>query len=76
MNKNQKAILCDQCKFWSHSTCNEITKSDYELLVHEDNDVPWYCSLCQILNWADIFPFGLSSKSELLRFNGMIYPLS
>ena len=32
-------IQCDQCKLWSHAFCNGITKSEYELLVHEDDDV-------------------------------------
>ena len=74
MNKNQKAIQCDQCKLWSHASCNGTTKSEYELLVHEDDDVPWFCLPCQILNWADVFPFGLSSKSELLQLNGIDLP--
>ena len=74
MNKNQKAIQCDQCKLWSHASCNGITKSEYELLVHEDDDVPWFCLPCQILNWADVFPFGRSSKSELLQLNGIDLP--
>ena len=26
------------------------------------------------LNWADVFPFGLSSKSELLQLNGIDLP--
>ena len=74
VNKNQKAIQCDQCKLWSHASCNGITKSEYELLVHEDDDVPWFCLPCQILNCADVFPFGLSSKSELLQLNGIDLP--
>ena len=75
MNKSQKAIQCDQCKFWSHVSCNGITKSEYELLVH---DVTWYmyCLPCQILNWARLifFPLDLSSKSELLQVNGIDLP--
>ena len=30
VNKSQKAIQCDQCKLWSHASCNGITKSEYE----------------------------------------------
>ena len=30
VNKNQKAIECDQCNSWSHASCNGISKSEYE----------------------------------------------
>ena len=51
-----------------------MTKSEYELLVHEDDDVPWFCLPCQILNWTDVFPFGLSFESELLQLKGIDLP--
>ena len=57
VNKNQKAIQCDQCNSWSHASCNGISKSEYESLVQEDESIPCYCLPCQILNWANIFPF-------------------
>ena len=30
VNKNQKAIQCSQCQFWSHASCNGIGKSEYK----------------------------------------------
>ena len=42
--------------------------------MQEDDSVPWYCLPCQILNWAEIFPFGLLTKSELLELYGVDLP--
>ena len=74
VNKNQKAIQCDQCNNWSHASCNGISRSEYESLVQEDESIPWYCLPCQILNWANIFPFSFLSTSELLDINGVDLP--
>ena len=59
---------------WSHASCNGISKKEYESFVQEDDSVPWYCLPCQILNWAEIFPFGLLTKSELLELYGVDLP--
>ena len=75
VNKNQKAIQCDQCNSWSHASCNGISKSEYESFVQEDKSIPCYiCSPCQIMNWANIFPFSFLSRSELLHMNGVDLP--
>ena len=74
VNKNQKAIECDQCNNWSHASSNGISKSEYESLVQEDQSILWYCLLCQILNWANILPFSFFSTSELLDMNGVDLP--
>ena len=65
VNANQKGIKCDKCQLWSHASCNGISKSEYGELVEEDDDVPWYCMPCLVLKSAEIFPFGLFSKTEL-----------
>ena len=74
VNNNQKAVQCDQCDLWSHASCNGISKTEYEFLMQGDDSIPWYCLLCQILNWADIFPFGFLTKSELLDLYGVDLP--
>ena len=74
VNKNQKAIQCDQCNSWSHASCNGISKSEYESLVQEDGSISWCCLPCQILNWANIFPFSFLSRSELLDMNEVDLP--
>ena len=33
--------------------------------MEEDDDVPWYCTPCLVSKSAEIFPFGLLSKTEL-----------
>ena len=67
MNKNQKAIACSYCEMWSHASCNGIGKSEYDGLVAEDDDVPWYCLPCLVAQNSEIFPFGLVSKSEMFE---------
>ena len=74
VNKNQKAIKCDKCDLWSHASCNGISKSEYMKLMEEDDDVPWYCIPCLILENAEIYPFGLLSKTELCDLLGVDLP--
>ena len=42
--------------------------------MQEDDSIPWYCLPCQIVNWADTFPFGFLTKSELLDLYGVDLP--
>ena len=35
--------------------------------MDEDDNVPWHCIQCVIKQYADIFPFGLLTKNELLE---------
>ena len=74
VNKSQKAIQCDQCNSWSHASCNGILRFEHESLVQEDESIPRYYLPCQILNWANIFPFSFLSRSELLDMNGADLP--
>ena len=76
VNKNQKAIQCDQCNSWSHASCNGISKSEYESLVQQDESIPCYCLPYQIPNWANMSPFSFLSRSELLDMNEVNQPLT
>ena len=67
VNKNKKAIACSCCEMWSHASCNGIGKSEYDGLVAEDDDVPWCCLSCLVVQNSEIFPFGLVSKSEMFE---------
>ena len=40
----------------------------------EDDDIPWSCIICLIKLNAEIFPFGLLSKLELLDLYGVDSP--
>ena len=73
-NKNQKAIACSYCEIWSYASCNGIGKSEYDGLVAEDDDVPWYCLTCLIAQNSEIFPFGLVSKSEMFELSDVDLP--
>ena len=67
VRKNQTACFCSLCKHWVHFTkCNHSSLAEYHLLVEEDESVPWYCLQCTIKQISEIFPFGLSTKEELL----------
>ena len=73
-NKNQQSVQCSLCKNWVHRKCNGITKAEFDILVEEDDDIPFHCFVCNIKNNADIFPFGILSKSELLDLYGVDMP--
>ena len=66
--------MLDKCDLWSHASCNGISKSEYMKLMEEDDDVPWYCIPCFILENAEIYPFGLLSKTELCDLLGVDLP--
>lgn len=44
VRKNQRGILCDKCKKWTHASCCGITKTEYQLIG--DNDDQWFCPTC------------------------------
>ena len=52
---------------WSHASCNGIGRPEYDGLVAEDDDVPWYCLSCLVAQNSEIFPFRLVSKSEMFE---------
>ena len=56
--KINNPVQCSICKNWAHRKCNGITKAEFDILVEEDDDIPFHCILCNIKNNADIFPFG------------------
>ena len=73
-NRNQQSVQCSPCKNWVHRKCNGITKAEFDILVEEDDDIPFHCFLCTIKNNADILYFGFLSKSELLDLHGIDMP--
>ena len=46
----------------------------FQKLVEEDESIPWSCLICKIKSNAEIFPFGLLSKLELLDLYGIDLP--
>ncbi len=54
IHKNQKAIFCENCNFFVHMKCNDMSAAEYKQLENEPDDVPWFCKECTM----DMFPFG------------------
>ena len=51
-----------------------MTEDEFQRLVEEDDDIPFSCLTCEIKQNAEIFPFGLLSKFELLDLYGVDLP--
>ena len=74
VNKNQKSIYCDNYGLWVHKSCEGLTDREFQKLVAEDESIPWSCLFCKVKSYAEIFPFGLLSKLELLDLYGIDLP--
>ena len=44
---NQRAIFCDNCNFYVHIKCNDISAAEYKELEKEPDDVSWFCKNVQ-----------------------------
>ena len=66
VNKNQKSIYCNNCDLWVHKSCEGLTDGEFQKLVEEDEHIPLSCLVCKVKSNAEIFPFCLLSKLELL----------
>ena len=74
VNKNQKSVYCNNCDLWVHKKCEGLLDDEFQKLVEEDDEVPWFCLVCQIKLNAEIFLFGVLSKFELLDLYGIDLP--
>ena len=73
VNANQKAIFCIFCSLWYHRKCNGTSIKEYEILLNENDDIPWLCT-CSMDEMASKFPFGYLSKFELNNLYGVDLP--
>ena len=71
---NNKAVFCDQCKKWIHSKCNNISDSEYKILVEEPDEKQWKCLDCLTLNNSQIFPFTLVNDTVFFGLNEIEMP--
>ena len=74
VNKNQKSIYCNNCGLWVHKSCEGLTDGEFQKIVEEDESMPWSCLVCKVKSNAEIFPFCLLSKLELLDLYGIDLP--
>ena len=47
---------------------------EFDILIEEDDNLPWQCILCAIGEMASKFPFGYLSKMELSDIYGIDLP--
>ena len=65
VRESQPSILCNNCNFYVHITCSEVSPSEYKTLADEPDEVPWFCKKCTIADRESIFPFG-TVENEIL----------
>ena len=75
VNSNHRVVFCDKCNYWIHIKCNGATPKEYDRLIHEPGDIPWFCIVCTIMERADQFPFEVEPNIELLTCMVLTYPL-
>jgi hypothetical protein len=64
---NQKALACDDCDQWFHTSCMGVSHSAYDNLAN--TSVSWYCTNCNRPNHSTL-PYDLSS-SVTNRFSSL-----
>ena len=65
-HKNQKAVLCCQCRNRIYIKCNYVSPAEYESLRATTK---WTCTPCTIQRHSQIFPFTPETDDVLLRAN-------
>ena len=71
VNINNRAVQCNQCNNWIHIKYNGIAPKEYKSLKNEDQNIPWLCLTCIVLQIAEIFPFGIIGNDILPPMNGL-----
>ena len=46
MLDSDTAICCDLCNNWIHISCDNLSIDDYNDMVDNPSDKPWFCSVC------------------------------
>ena len=67
---NQKAIFCNNCNFYIHTKCNDISASEFKELENEPDDISWFCKKCTTV----MFPFGSLTNDEFLGLRDFDLP--
>lgn len=66
--KNHRALQCDNCNFWFHIKCNNISPAKYSIYLDEENNETWVCNECLYL----LLPIGLlEDKPFYVNGNGI-----
>ena len=62
IRKNNKAVQCDSCNFWTHIKCDGIDSKQYEIL--KKSDETYFCKICR----ETIFPFQHLTDDQYYAF--------
>ena len=63
--KTHRAVFCDVCEHWVHIKCNNITFSQYCILVEDDTESSWCCHSC----FNSALPFSFIDNDNFLLTN-------
>ena len=59
-----KAIMCDTCNQWYHTTCQSVNSKTYNMLA-DDNAIAWDCRICDCTNYSSVcFELILSTSNS------------
>ena len=67
--KNHRGLECDECGYWVHIKCGDVTSTDYELLLLKEQ-FTWICPRCAIPNFSDSF-FDESNLADANLFDSL-----
>ena len=67
---NHRAIQCDVCNFWTHIKCDNVSTTNYNVLMDEGNKTKWICNSC--INTT--LPCADATQSNLKNINFTINP--
>ena len=48
------AVSCDNCEYWYHIQCQNVTAGTYECLQATDVSFPWMCLRCETQNYSNL----------------------
>ncbi|XP_072018627.1 uncharacterized protein [Amphiura filiformis] len=52
--KSHRGLECDECGFWVHIRCGDVTAKQYEKFLKQDH-FTWICPHCALPNFSDSF---------------------
>ena len=67
--KNHKAVFCNYCSNWCHIRCTGVSNEKYANLQNEDDDIPFICLKCDVLDNFSELPFAYLTEDEILANN-------
>ena len=46
VKEKQRGLRCDNCEYWFHGSCEEVSEEEYKYLTLME-DIAWYCKDCK-----------------------------